>query len=166
LAVVLAVCLAGAPALASASQAAARTAQQAPPVSSPELDRIREALAQPSDVKLSGDELRFYMRILARQPSISAMIGSFDLKNGPTRRGNAMTHQEFLSMVTPKEVNSSAGIKATEMLQFALVNAFAQAVIKRGMEALKNAKDEREIAEIRARIDRELAALRGGGEDD
>jgi hypothetical protein len=173
-AVALAVSLSGAPALAASRQTppdppAASGSTRAEPqtpkpaVSTPELDRIREALAKPSNVELNGDQLRFYMRILARQPSIKDMIGSFDLKNGPTRRGNAMTHQEFLNMVTPKEMYSSAGIRATEMLQFALVNALAQAVIIRGIEALKNAKSEKEIAEIRARIDRELAALRGGG---
>jgi hypothetical protein len=57
---------------------------------------------------------------------------------------------------------SSAGIRPTEVLQMSIVNWLGQAIIKRGLEAIRNAKDDREIAEIRARIDRELAALKGG----
>jgi hypothetical protein len=49
------------------------------------------------------------------------------------------------------------------MLQFALTNWAAQALIRRAYEDIKNAKSEKEIAEIRARIDRELAALAGKG---
>jgi len=43
-----------------------------------------------------------------------------------------------------------------------LVNWAGKAVITKGLEAISNAKSQREIDEIRARIDRELAALRGG----
>jgi hypothetical protein len=78
-----------------------------------------------------------------------------------------MTHDEFLAMVTPREMYGSAGIKPAEMLQFALVNWLGQAFVKKIVEDLQNAKNEREIREIRDRIDRELAALRarrsGGG---
>jgi hypothetical protein len=44
-----------------------------------------------------------------------------------------------------------------------LRNIVGQALLKKAIEDLKNAKSEQEIAEIRARIDRELAALRRGG---
>jgi hypothetical protein len=37
-------------------------------------------------------------------------------------------------------------------------------LIKRAFEDLQKAKDEREVQEIRDRIERELAALRNGGE--
>ena len=73
-----------------------------------------------------------------------------------------MTHNEFLGMVTPREMYSTAGIRPTEMLQSAIVNWLGHALIKKGWKELSEARSEREINEIRARIDRELAALRGG----
>jgi hypothetical protein len=42
------------------------------------------------------------------------------------------------------------------------VNWLGQAIIMKGLEEIRKARSEREIAEIRARIDRELAALRAG----
>ena len=71
-----------------------------------------------------------------------------------------MTHSEFLAMVTPKEMQSQVGITARETLEFAFTNWLSQSLIKRAFEEMKNAKDEREVQEIRARIERELAALR------
>jgi hypothetical protein len=138
------------------------------PVSDEELDRIRKALEKPLDlqpkVNLNDDRLKFYLSIVAKQPSMKEILGSYDLMNGPTRRGNPMTHQEFLAMVTPKDLYGQAGIKPTEALQFAIFNVVAQAIIKKGLQEMSEAKTERELREIRDRIDRELAALaRGAG---
>jgi hypothetical protein len=72
-----------------------------------------------------------------------------------------MTHNEFLAMVTPKELQSSVGITARETLEFALTNWLGQTLIKRAFEDLQKAKTEREIQDIRDRIERELSALRG-----
>jgi hypothetical protein len=84
--------------------------------------------------------------------------------NGPTGKGgNPMSHAEFLGLVTPRNMYGSGGIQAGEVLTMALVNYFGQKIIKKGLEEMREARDAREIAEIRARIDRELAALRGGG---
>jgi len=66
-------------------------------------------------------------------------------------------------MVTPKEMNSSGGITAMETLQFAFTNWLGQSLVKKAIEDLRNAKSEREVQEIRDRIDRELAALRPPG---
>jgi hypothetical protein len=48
-------------------------------------------------------------------------------------------------------------------LQFALTNIAAQALIRNAIRDIRNAKTEAEVREIRARIDRELQALKGGG---
>jgi hypothetical protein len=63
-------------------------------------------------------------------------------------------------MVTPRDLYSSAGIKPTEMLQMAVTNWLGQTLIKNAIEEMLKARTERERDEIRARIDRELAALR------
>ena len=65
-------------------------------------------------------------------------------------------------MVTPRDFYSSAGIKPTEMLQMAVTNWLGQTLIKQAIEDMLRARSERERDEIRARIDRELAALMAG----
>ena len=132
------------------------------PISSASIERIQEAVNKPARLVIDEGKLRIYVEVIAKWPSFAEMAKGYDLKNGPTPRGNPMTHAEFLSMVTPREMYSSAGIRPTEVLQMSIVNWLGQAIIKRGLEALRNAKDDREIADIRARIDRELAAIKGG----
>jgi hypothetical protein len=144
----------------SQSSSAAPSAAQA----TSDLERVKAQLNRTPTLKLDDQQLRFYIEVVAKQPSIADIIGTYDLINGPTKRGAAMTHQEFLNMVTPKEMYGSQGIKPGELLQFALTNWLAQQAIKRAIEDIKNARTEHEVQEIRARIDRELAALRGGGQ--
>lgn len=134
------------------------------PITPGDLARIRRALDVEPAVRIDDEQLRFYIQILARQPSFAEFVKGYDFKNGPTRRGNPMTHNEFVAMVTPKEMQSSVGITARETLEFALTNWLGQTLIKRAFEDLQKAKDEREVQEIRDRIERELAALRSAGE--
>lgn len=138
------------------------TAVPQAPVATPNLDRIREAISRPASVTLDNGRMRIYVEIIAKWPRFDELVKGYDLRNGPTRGGAVMTHQEFLAMVTPREMYGSGGIRATEMLQVALVNWLGQALVKKGLEEIKNARSEREVNEIRARIERELAALRGG----
>ena len=124
------------------------------------LARIRAGLSRPAAKTITDSQLRFYALIIAKEPTIEQIIGNYDLRYGATRGGNPMTHQEFLAMVTPREMYGSGGIKSYELLQFSLVNWAAQAIVKKGVEALQKARSEREVQEIRARIDRELELLR------
>jgi hypothetical protein len=154
----------------SAAFAQAAEVQAPPPSSSqavqvpeqaPNLDRIRERDNRPSQLNIDNGRMRIYVEVIAKWPRFDELVKNYDLKNGPTPRGAVMTHGEFLQMVTPREMYSSAGIRPTEMLQIALTNWVGKALIKKGLEAISNARSQREIDEIRARIDRELAALRG-----
>jgi hypothetical protein len=141
--------------------AAPRATPATPPptVTMADLTRIKRALDSSPTLKLDG-QLRYYVKILAKQTDFRDFMNGYDFINGPTRRGNPMTHSEFLSMVTPKEMNSSGGITAIETLQFAFTNWLGQSLIKKAIEDLRNARSEHEIQEIRDRIDRELASLR------
>lgn len=133
------------------------------PTTSPEtLELIREAVNREPAIRIENGQLRIYVEVIAKWPSFAEMVKGYDLKNGPRGGGNPMTHQEFLNMVTPREMYGSGGIQPTEILTSAIVNFLGQALIKKGLEEIRNARSEREIAEIRARIDRELAALKGG----
>jgi hypothetical protein len=133
----------------------------APTIDAAELDKIKEALAQSPPLNLDGRQLRFYVLVYAKQPRFADFVGKFDLKNGPVPRAG-MTHQDFLNLVTPKELYaSSGGITPFESLQFAITNWAAQAIIKRGLQEIRDARSEREVQAIRERIDKELAALIG-----
>lgn len=140
----------------------APAAPQAPLVPPRELSRIKRALSQTPFIVLDEEGLRFYVEIVAKRPTFAEYAKGYDFVNGPTRRGNPMTHQEYLKMVTPRDFYSSAGIKPTEMLQMAVTNWLGQTLIKQAIEDMLRARSERERDEIRARIDRELAALMAG----
>ncbi len=130
------------------------------PITNTDLERIRKALDSAPSLKIDDSQLRFYVQILAKERSFADYVKGYDLRNGPTKGGNPMTHQEFLNMVTPKEFYSSGGITAWEQLQFAVTNWLGQSLVKKAIEDLQQAKNERDVDEIRARIERELSALR------
>ncbi len=129
-----------------------------------DIDRVRQLAEKRPVLKLDENQLRFYVLVYGRQPKFSDFVGDYDLLNGPTRGGAAMTHREFLSMVTPRELNELFGSTSSSsfaMFQAALMNAAGQLLIKKAVQQLRNARDEREVQEIRERIDQELSALAG-----
>jgi hypothetical protein len=137
------------------------TAPQPPAQHAQNLDQIKKALGREPVVDLDEDRLRFYASVIAKAPMTFAEYAKgYDLWNGPTKGGNPMTHQEFINMVTPKELYGSGGITASELLQFSITSWLAQTLLRRGLEELKEARTEKEAREIRERIDRELRALR------
>jgi hypothetical protein len=138
--------------------------QTTPPTPPPDdnLDRIRQGLSHASALRLDNGQLKIYVEVIAQWPSFAEMAKGYDLMNGPTGWGNPMSHQEFLNMVTPKEMYGSGGISAPEVLTMALVNYFGKKAIEKGLKEIGQTRDQKKIAEIRARIDAELAALRGG----
>ena len=126
--------------------------------------RVKEQAGRQPAVKLDEQQLRFYVLILAKEPRFEDFVGSYDLKNGPTKGGAPMTHQEFLNLVTPRERNELFGATSSSsfaVFQSALMNAAAQTLIKKGIQEIKQARNEREVQVIRERIDKELAALLG-----
>jgi hypothetical protein len=142
---------------------------QTPPAAKPpdQLDRIKAALKRPNTIILTDNQVRFYVEIRERFPSVEEMFRGVDLLHGPRAGGPAMTHAEYLSMVTPRDtIATSGGIKPTEALQFAITNWLGQMLVRKALEEINNAKSEAEVEAIRERITRELAALtagRGGG---
>jgi hypothetical protein len=73
--------------------------------------------------------------------------------------GAGMTHAEFMSMVTPKELYSAAGIKPTEALEMALTGWLAQTLARKAIDDIRKARSSKEIQDIRDRITKELAGL-------
>ena len=148
------------------------SAQTAPPPASTltlpvDLSKIRKQLETPDpndqfDLrKATGNMLRFYAEAVEKGPSFKELTVGFNLRTGPVP-GASMTHSEFLSMVTPKELYGSGGISVREQLEWGLVNWAALWTIKRLYREYDEAKSEWRKAQIKSQIDRELAALKGG----
>ncbi len=126
------------------------------------LDRIRQGLAHESTLRLEDGRLKIYVDIVAPWPSFAAVTKGYDFLNGPTGGGNPMSHQEFLDMMTPKEMIGSGGISAGEVLTMAAVNYIGAKLISKALKGAGQSREQKKLADIRARIDAELAALRGG----
>lgn len=150
-----------------AQQPPSQPQTQTPAKAPADLDRIKAALKRPNTIILTDTQVRFYVEIRARFPSVEEMFRGVDVLHGPRAGGPAFTHAEYLSMVTPRDtIATSGGIKPTEALQFAVTNWLGQMLIRKALDEINNAKSEAEVQEIRDRITRELAALtagRGGG---
>ena len=125
------------------------------------LDRIRKGLAERPVLTASlpgrKDLPRFYMDVVGK-PSFETFLQGFDLVNGPVPRAG-MTHSEFMSMVTPKELYSSAGFGAAEVLQAALLFKGAAWLGRKAITGAINAKRQHDVNAIRDEIRYELAAL-------
>lgn len=127
-----------------------------------DLKRIKGGLETPARVRIDDGKIRFFAETVAPSgPSFKELSVNFDLRNGPVP-GAGMTHQEFLGMVTPKELYGSAGIKPLETLEWGLVNYVGWWTVRKLYKELSETVDEHRKDEIRRQIDRELAALRGG----
>ena len=158
---------------AQARQSQQSQTQQTPPAKTPpqssqtpaeplpvNLDKIRTDLQKPR-LNINEDRARFYLEVHPPAISFMSLVGNYDLKKGPAG-GAALTMRQMNQMMTPREMYGSAGITATDLLQFAATNYAAQTLIKRAVAEIRQAKSQQEVNEIRARIDRELSALMAG----
>lgn len=146
-----------------ASQPATPPAQTAPilPV---DTSRIREALARPSTVRLDTGR-RFHVEVVGERPLYTGLGPGVDLRYAPVPR-SGMTHQDYLDMVTPRELRQPTGAAAVETLMGGLVGAGAFKLLNALLGKLERTQSAWEVRRIREQIDRELAALekrRGGG---
>lgn len=137
--------------------------EQAAAKKSPDdLERIREAVQSEPAIRIREGQVQFYVRIVAPQITFEDYARNRDLKNAPVP-GTGMTHADFLSMVTPKEVYGSGGIRAGEALQMAVTGMLGQMLVKKAFNSVTDYWRARELREINERIDAELAAIRDKG---
>jgi hypothetical protein len=140
----------------------AQSVNQEPPPKLPfDLDRIKSGLETPVLVRVDDGRIRFFAETVAPSgPTFKELTVNFDLRAGPVP-GAGMTHSEFLTLVTPKNLYGSGGIKPLETLEWGLVNHVGWWAIRKLYKELSETVDERRKQAIRDQIDRELAALRG-----
>lgn len=121
------------------------------------LARIQRALARPSTLRFKPDKPVFRVEIFGRKPTIEDILGP-DYLRGPVPYGG-MTHQEFLSMVTPKDVQGYAAFSNTEGMVVAATSLATQWALLKAIHKVETAKDERAREAARREVQDALAEL-------
>ena len=83
------------------------------------LDHIREALSRPPAIRLEDSRVVFRVEVLGRKLTIEDILGPDYLKGPVPAVAGGMTHQEFLDLVTPKDVQGYAPFSNGEALTVA-----------------------------------------------
>jgi hypothetical protein len=129
------------------------------------LERIQKKLMQDPAIKLDKQPAdggrglaTFRVRVDAPAMTIEQILGP-DFKSGPVP-ATGMTHQEFLDLVTPKDVRGYAAFTNKEGVTVALTSTALQLALKQALEEWRNAKDERARDAARKEVDDAVAALR------
>ena len=122
------------------------------------LDRIQKALA--NTPKLRFDEQQkpvFRVQIFGANPTIDEILGP-DWAKGPVPYGG-MTHQEFLNMVTPKDVQGYSAFSNSEGATIAATSFALQWALQKAVKKFKESGDEREREAARQEVLEALNAL-------
>ena len=149
------------PGAAAAQQPA--SGQAATPSSAPaenlpvSLDRIQRALAAPAPLDLKEQHPVFRLEVFGKKPTLEDLLGE-RFWVGPTPYGG-MTHQEFLNMVTPKELQPYAGFTGNYLVAETLLTLSEQWALKQAIRHFRDAHGERERQAARKEVLDALAAL-------
>jgi hypothetical protein len=106
------------------------------------LPRIQRQLAQKPLLRPASEKPVFRMEIFGRKPTIEDILGPDYLK-GPVSRG-AMTHQEFLAMVTPRDVQGYAAFSNGEAFTVAATSFGFQLAMQGLQKAIRKFEEARE----------------------
>jgi hypothetical protein len=121
------------------------------------LDRIQRALAAPPPISLKEQHPVFRLQIFGKKPTLEDILGEkFWL--GPTPYGG-MTHQEFLAMVTPKEVQPYAGFTGSYLIAETALTLAETWALKSAIRKYQDAKEDREREAARKEVLDALAQL-------
>ncbi|HEX2281356.1 MAG TPA: hypothetical protein VHG52_06290 [Thermomicrobiales bacterium] len=155
----LAVALAGSPQQAGPQPSTAQPSQSdSPSIELPvSLDRIQEAISRPPAIKPTTNRPVFRVEIFAPKPTIEDILGR-DYLMGPAPN-SAMTHQEFLNMVTPQEYRGMAMFSNKEAMTIAATSLALQRALMKAVDKLKEARNERAQEAARQEVLEAMNAL-------
>jgi hypothetical protein len=129
------------------------------------LDKIQKALGQKPRIVVKDADYysdsglpTFRIGIEGQKITIYDILGP-DYLRGPVPAG-AMTHQEFLNMVTPTDVQGYAAFDNKQGAIVALTSLAMQYGLKKALEAFHNASDARAKEAARKEVQDALEALR------
>lgn len=129
-----------------------------------DLEKIRRELERQPAIVLEAEEIVseglpiYRVRVEAREPSIHDILGP-DYLRGPVEAG-AMTHQEFLNLVTPEGLKGYAPYSNAQAATVAITSLALQWALKTAIEKFRSASDERAKAAARKEVQEALEALR------
>lgn len=135
---------------------------QAPKVKAEDLpvdiDRIQRALANTPMLRFDKDSRPlFRVEVFGEKPTIDDILGP-DWAKGPVPYGG-MTHQEFLDMVTPKDVQGYAAFSNKEGATVAATSFLLQWTLQKAIAKYRNSQDDREREAARQEVLDALKAL-------
>ena len=132
--------------------------------------KIQKALAQPPAIQVKTPSLdsesglpTFRIQVEGQKLTIEEILGP-DYLRGPVPYGG-MTHQEFLKMVTPTDVQGYAAFSNKQAATVALTSLALQWTLKTALEKFHEARDERAREEARKEVRDALEALRKARRD-
>jgi len=148
--------------------AGARATETAPPTVDPDaigvsLDKIQKAVAKPPAIKLSEERPVFRVEVFGKNPSIEDILGP-DYLRGPVPY-SGMTHQDFLNMVTPKDVQGYAAFTNGQGMVVAATSIALQWALQKAVDKYKDARSERAKEAARKEVQDALDALRKARRD-
>lgn len=123
-----------------------------------DLDRIQKALANTPKLRFdTEDRPVFRVQIFGDKPTIDDILGP-DWARGPVPHGG-MTHQEFLNLVTPKDVQGYAAFSNKEGMTVAATSFLLQWTLQKAIRKFNETRDERAREAARKEVLDALNAL-------
>ena len=122
------------------------------------LEKIQRALSREPAIRVTEQRAVFRIEVFGLKPTIEEILGP-DFHRGPVARGG-MTHQEFLNMVTPKDVQGYAAFDNKQGAVVAITSFAFQYALAKAIKKFQEAKRERDREEARREVEEALAALR------
>ena len=123
-----------------------------------DLDRIQRALAKTPMLRFDKqDRPVFRVQVFGEKPTIDDILGP-DWAKGPVPHGG-MTHQEFLNLVTPKDVQGYAAFSNTEGMTVAATSLLLQWTLQKAIRKFNETRDERAREAARKEVVDALNAL-------
>jgi hypothetical protein len=114
------------------------------------LDRIERALASPPPVDFKEQHPVFRVEVYGRKPSLEELLGE-KFWVGPVPYGG-MTHQEFMTMSTPKEAQPYAGFTGKYLVAETALTLAEQWALKQAIHKFKEAKSDHEREAARKEV--------------
>jgi hypothetical protein len=123
-----------------------------------DIRRIQKALARDPVIRPESVRPVFRVQVFSRRPTIDDILGP-NWRQGPTPLG-AMSHREFLDLVTPTDVQGYAAFDNKQALTVAATSFALQWAVTKAMDKLKDAITERQKENARKEVQEALAALK------
>jgi hypothetical protein len=127
------------------------------------VDRIQKAVSKPPAIKLTENRQVFRVEVFGAKPTIEDILGPDYLK-GPVPY-SPMTHQEFLNMVTPKDVQGYAAFTNGQGMVVAATSIALQWTLQKAIDKYREARTERAREAARKEVQEALDALRKARRD-